>query len=108
MRARIWFFLLKRWRDSIGDISDSKDIRLDDGMGISTNDSWKKEKDISFTEFNIEHLPVLKLDNKKVNNNKTLLYLHGGGYVACGPETHGPLITKLSLYSQANVFFSNL
>ena len=67
VRARIWFFLLKRWRDSIGDISDSKDIRLDDGIGISTNDSWKKEKDISFTEFNIKHLPVLKLDNKKVN-----------------------------------------
>ena len=38
-------------------------------------------------------------------NKKTLLYLHGGAYVACGAETHGPLITTLSEYSHSDVYF---
>ena len=42
------------------------------------------------------------LNNK---NKKTLLYLHGGAYVACGAETHGPLITTLSEYSHSDVYF---
>ena len=48
---------------------------------------------------------ILKLNNKKVTSNKTLLYLHGGGYVACGPETHGALITQLSLITNCHVVF---
>ena len=45
------------------------------------------------------------MNNKKVKSNKTLLYLHGGGYVACGPETHGALITQLSLITNSHVVF---
>jgi len=107
LRARLWTFLIKRWRDKVGDIKNAKDIRQGDGNDIEiyTNNSWKKQKEITFTDLSIGNIDILRLDNKNTKNNKTLLYLHGGGYVACGPETHGPLITKLSLYSQANVFF---
>ena len=56
----------------------------------------EKEAFAEFSEFKIDNLEVLKLKNINNNNKKTLLYLHGGAYVACGPETHGPLITRLS------------
>ena len=90
-----------------GEINDPDDIRRDmSGDKISfLRDNWKKEKYIDYTNDFIGSLEILKLNNKKVKSNKTLLYLHGGGYVACGPETHGALITQLSLITNSHVVF---
>ena len=69
------------------------------------NNIWKKEQYIEYTNYFIDNLEILKLNNRQNKSNKTLLYLHGGGYVACGPDTHGALITQLSLVTNSHVEF---
>lgn len=39
--------------------------------------------------------------------DKVVLYLHGGGYVACSPITHRNLTTRLAHYGQTRVFAIN-
>ncbi len=35
---------------------------------------------------------------------RTLLYLHGGGYFFCSPETHRPITVALATQAEARVF----
>lgn len=42
-----------------------------------------------------------------VSGGRAILYLHGGGFLACGPNTHGALITRLSSVSNAPVLAVN-
>jgi acetyl esterase/lipase len=37
----------------------------------------------------------------EANGGGTLLYLHGGGYVICGPETHRPMVAALARGAKA-------
>ncbi len=46
---------------------------------------------------------VLPLDGT-VEDGRTILYLHGGGYVFCTEETHRPLTTTLANLAKARVF----
>ena len=39
-----------------------------------------------------------------VENGRTILYLHGGGYVFCTEETHRPITTSLANRARARVF----
>ena len=107
LRSKFWARVISKEIGKTPEIKDTSDIRKDfsgDSRILRAN-YWKKDKEIDYSNFNIEDLPVLKLENKKIKSNKTLLYLHGGGYVACGPETHGPLITQLSLMAKTHVLF---
>ncbi|MEC7735319.1 MAG: alpha/beta hydrolase [Pseudomonadota bacterium] len=107
IRSKLWASIIKRAIKKTGEIKDITNTRRD----FSGNNKsflanyWKKKKQINYLNFNIDGLPVLRLENKEIQSNKTLLYLHGGGYVACGPETHGALITELSLLSKSHVLF---
>ena len=107
LRSRFWASTISKIIDNTPEINHPNDIRRDfseDRISfLRTN--WKKKKYIDYTNINIDDLELLKLNNKKVKSNKTLLYLHGGGYVACGPETHGALITQLSLITKSHVVF---
>ena len=107
LRSKFWSIIISRLIMKAGEINDSDDIRRDmSGDKISfLRDNWKKEEYIDYIDDSIGSLEILKLNNKKVISNKTLLYLHGGGYVACGPETHGALITQLSLVTNCHVVF---
>ena len=107
LRSKFWSLIISRLIMKAGEINDSDDIRRDmSGDKISfLRDNWKKEEYIDYIDDSIGSLEILKLNNKKVISNKTLLYLHGGGYVACGPETHGALITQLSLVTNCHVVF---
>tara|TARA_B100001996_G_C18651691_1_gene589629 strand:- start:988 stop:1911 length:924 start_codon:yes stop_codon:yes gene_type:complete len=107
IRSKIWSRIISREIGKVTEIKDTSDIRKDfsgDSRILKAN-YWKKDKKIRYSNFNIDNLPVLKLENKEIQSNKTLLYLHGGGYVACGPETHGALITELSLIAKTHVLF---
>ena len=107
LRSRFWASTISKIIDNAPEINHPNDIRRDfseDRISfLRTN--WKKKKYIDYTNINIDDLELLKLNNKKVKSSKTLLYLHGGGYVACGPETHGALITQLSLITKSHVVF---
>jgi acetyl esterase/lipase len=41
------------------------------------------------------------------NTGRAILYFHGGGFIACGTNTHAALITRLSRYSNAPVLSVN-
>ena len=107
LRSKFWSLIISKLIMKVGEIKDPDDIRRDmSGDKLSfLRDKWKREKYIDYTNYFIDHLEILELRNKKVKSNKTLLYLHGGGYVACGPETHGALITQLSLITNSHVVF---
>jgi acetyl esterase/lipase len=38
-----------------------------------------------------------------VDRTHVILYLHGGGFMACGPNTHGSLVTRLSRFANCPV-----
>ena len=103
IRGKIWFSLIKVFLKKLDTLFDVD--KLNNQKLGSSFPKWKKAAFAEFSEFKIDNLEVLKLKNINNNNKKTLLYLHGGAYVACGPETHGPLITRLSEYSQCDVYF---
>lgn len=107
LRSKFWSLIISKLIMKVGEIKDPDDIRRDmSGDKLSfLRDKWKRETYIDYTNYFIDHLEILELRNKKVKSNKTLLYLHGGGYVACGPETHGALITQLSLITNSHVIF---
>ena len=107
LRSKFWAKIISKEIGKAPEIKDTSDIRKDfsgDSRILKAN-YWKKEKKIRYSNFKIDNLPALKLENKEIQSNKTLLYLHGGGYVACGPETHGALITELSLAAKTHVLF---
>ncbi|MDX1695994.1 MAG: alpha/beta hydrolase [Ketobacteraceae bacterium] len=45
--------------------------------------------------------------NPPETREKVVLYLHGGGYLACSPVTHRNLTTRLARYGQTRVFAIN-
>lgn len=45
--------------------------------------------------------------NEAHTHDKVILYLHGGGYLACSPITHRNLTTRLVRYAQSRVFAIN-
>lgn len=59
----------------------------------------------SLGQFNAEWIVSSK--NEAHTNNKVVLYLHGGGYLACSPVTHRNLTTRLSRYAQSRIFAVN-
>lgn len=46
---------------------------------------------------------VLPADGKR----SVILYLHGGGFLACGANTHGRMVTELSKFADSPVFLPN-
>ncbi|MGU3497552.1 alpha/beta hydrolase [Mycobacterium sp. C31M] len=46
---------------------------------------------------------VLPADGKR----SVILYLHGGGFLACGANTHGRMVTELSRFADSPVFLPN-
>ena len=107
LRSRFWSSTISKIIDNAPEINHPNDIRRDfseDRISFFKA-NWRKEKYIDYSNMNIGHLELLKLNNKNVKSNKTLLYLHGGGYVACGPESHGAVITQRSLITKSHVVF---
>ncbi len=60
----------------------------------------RKVKDIDVRPFDLDGMPAEWLVPKGVKDSATetpvLLYLHGGGYILCSPDTHRPLIATLA------------
>lgn len=51
---------------------------------------------IDVRKIDIEGLPAEWLIPDASGQNGTLLYLHGGGYIVCSPDTHRPMVATLA------------
>ena len=100
-RGKFWFNILRlfRWRlGALLKVTEQKKQK-------NKFEFWRKAKnfdisDISFNDFN-----VIKFIPKNNVKGNFIIYLHGGGYVTCGPETHASIVTQLSSYSKTTVLF---
>ena len=55
-------------------------------------------------EIYLNNIRTLHLSSDNFNNEKCILYFHGGGYVAGSPETHKNMLSKLAKLSSIQIF----
>ena len=64
----------------------------------------KKISKIQTNEIYLENIRTLSFDHEKLNNEKCILYFHGGGYIAGSPETHQNLLSRIAEKSNLKVY----
>ncbi|HEY4344113.1 MAG TPA: alpha/beta hydrolase [Parvibaculum sp.] len=60
-----------------------------------------KAPGIDVQKIDIDGLPAEWLTPRAPDHTGTLLYLHGGGYIICSPDTHRPMIAALARQANA-------
>tara|TARA_B000000565_G_scaffold235570_1_gene196650 strand:+ start:312 stop:1274 length:963 start_codon:yes stop_codon:yes gene_type:complete len=55
-------------------------------------------------EIYLNNIRTLHFSSDNFNNEKCILYFHGGGYVAGSPETHKNMLSKLAKLSSIQIF----
>ncbi len=60
-----------------------------------------KAPGVQVEKIDIDGLPAEWLTPHAPGQSGTLLYLHGGGYIICSPETHRPMIAALARQANA-------
>ena len=64
----------------------------------------KKKSDIIISELYFDKIRTLKFTSPSFDQEKCILYFHGGGYVAGSPETHQNFLMALSKKSQISIY----
>ena len=64
----------------------------------------KSRSEIFIKEIHLNKIRTLYLSHKNFNNEKCILYFHGGGYVAGSPETHQNMLLSLAKLSSIQIF----
>ena len=64
----------------------------------------KKNSKIKIEEIYLGNIRTLSFDHGKFNDDKCILYFHGGGYVAGSPETHQNLLISIAEKSNLKVY----
>lgn len=105
IRARIWFFLISFFRKRMEGPRGSLLKVTTFENSFSNSQYWKRYKNFNIYEKLYNSIKVIEFDLKNKKNKNLILYLHGGGYVTCGPETHSTLVTQLSEYSGVKTLF---
>ena len=101
LRAKLWISILRFFRWRMGSL-----LRVTQNKKKSVKfEYWRKIKNFNISERYFENFKVIEFIPKNYISDKFIIYLHGGGYVACGPETHAPLVTQLSSYSKITTLF---
>ena len=101
IRGKVWFILLALIRKRIGSllkVTKSRRIR-------AASQRWKKNNKFLISEKFLDKIKVIEFEPKNSDNEGVILYLHGGGYVTCGPETHASLVTQLSEFTRSKIIF---
>ena len=92
IRGKVWFILLALIRKRIGSL-----LKVTKSKRIgAASQRWKKNNKFLISEKFLDKIKVIEFEPKNSDNEGVILYLHGGGYVTCGPETHASLVTQLS------------
>lgn len=105
IRGRIWFFLISFFRKRMEGPGGSLLKVTTSENSFSNSKYWKRYKNFNISEKLFNSIKVIEFDLKNKNNKNIILYLHGGGYVTCGPETHSTLVTQISEYSGVKTLF---
>ena len=103
VRGKVWFILLAMIRRRIGSllkVTKSKKIR-------AASQRWKNNNKFTISEKILNSIKVIEFVPHNSDNDNIILYLHGGGYVTCGPETHASLVMQLSEFTKSKVIFPN-
>jgi acetyl esterase/lipase len=101
IRGKFWFNILRlfRWRlGSLLKVTQEKKQK-------NKLEFWRKAKNFNISDISFNDFKVIKFIPKNNIEGNFIIYLHGGGYVACGPETHASIVTQLSSYSRTTVLF---
>lgn len=64
----------------------------------------KKKSNLDITELFLNKIRTLKFSHTSFNQEKCVLYFHGGGYVAGSPETHQNFLMALSKIAKINIY----
>ena len=100
-RGKFWFTILRLFRWRIGSL-----LRVTEKQSkLSKYEFWKNAKNFDISEIKFNNFKVVEFIPKNHTEDRFIIYLHGGGYVACGPETHSSIVTQLSTYSKAITLF---
>ena len=105
LRGKIWSALINFSMKRIDNYDGSFLKVTTSEKSLSNSNFWKKFKNFNITETFINSVKVIEFDPKNKKNENIILYLHGGAYIACGPETHASLVTQLSKYSGSKTIF---
>ena len=105
IRGRIWFFLISFFRKRMEGPDGSLLKVTTSENSFSNSKYWKRYKNFNISENLFNSIKVVEFDPKNKKSKNIILYLHGGGYVTCGPETHSTLVTQLSEYSGVKTLF---
>ena len=105
LRGKIWSALINFSMKRIDNYDGSFLKVTTSEKSLSNSNFWKKFKNFNITETFINSVKVIEFDPKSKKNENIILYLHGGAYIACGPETHASLVTQLSKYSGSKTIF---
>ena len=101
IRGKVWFILLALIRKRIGSL-----LKVTKSKRIgAASQRWKKNNKFLISEKFLDKAKVIEFEPKNSDNENVILYLHGGGYVTCGPETHASLVTQLSEFTMSKVIF---
>ena len=65
---------------------------------------YKNKSSININETNLNNIRTLHFINENSDEEKCILYFHGGGYVAGSPETHQNMLATLAKYSSIQIF----
>ena len=101
IRGKFWFNILRlfRWRlGSLLKVTQEKKQK-------NKLEFWRKAKNFNISDISFNDFKVIKFIPKNNIEGNFIIYLHGGGYVACGPETHASIVTQLSSRSRTTVLF---
>ena len=101
IRGKFWFNILRlfRWRlGSLLKVTQEKKQK-------NKLEFWRKAKNFNISDISFNDFKVIKFIPKNNIEGNFIIYLHGGGYVACGPETHASIVTQLSSNSRTTVLF---
>ena len=101
IRGKVWFILLALIRKRIGSL-----LKVTKSRRIgAASQRWKKNNKFLISEKFLDKTKVIEFEPKNSDNEGVILYLHGGGYVTCGPETHASLVTQLSEFTRSKIIF---
>ncbi len=92
LRGFSWFsrHFVKRWLSSVKEVPD-----LREGFERHARRSHISPPLADYRNGHLGKVPVKWVSCGPVQNNDTLIYIHGGGYVAGSPDTHQHLVAHL-------------
>ena len=91
-------------RKTLGTFIAAPDTPLDDQRAaIERADRLPRPRGIAYGDTQVGGIPAIVATPKKLDAERHILYLHGGGYVIGSPKSHIAMAARLALMARASV-----